>query len=437
MDPVLFDPHQEGLFAICPSREVDTSALPALDAIVISHRHLDHFDVHSLAVLPRDLLVICPEDPLIISALEQLGFEDLEPVHDWSTVPIGPLTLLMTPSKCPVPEFGILVAGPEGTLWNQVDTIVSMETVKQARAWAGGVDLLMCGWQPMLESAYLWNRSISFPAEEYARLLSVARKVDPSAIVPASCGFRYLAPAEHLNRVVFPVTHERFVADVSTLMPHLAGKVHPLFPGDSITMGANGTHVVERQEANWVRMKVDDRSRLDFMPNQVDRILRAGDPPDDESDESWIRELLQGPFQEFLQHRAASTLLPMLEWGVVYQLRIHLQGGTMFFHADFGSSKITVERGREPRATYTTDIEAGALKRLVDGQTTWGAVILGGEYRVLQTVMSFEEGQAALPNPEVLGDPLWHFFPHEPLLQRHVDREVKRWGSTSADAPSA
>ena len=53
MDPVLFDPFEEGTVTACPRRAVRVDQLPGLQGIVVSHRHLDHFDLPSLAALDR------------------------------------------------------------------------------------------------------------------------------------------------------------------------------------------------------------------------------------------------------------------------------------------------------------------------------------------------------------------------------------------------
>jgi L-ascorbate metabolism protein UlaG (beta-lactamase superfamily) len=57
MDPVLQDAFEDGAVTSCPKRMVRADKLPPLIAIIISHVHLDHFDIPSLAQLPRDVHV--------------------------------------------------------------------------------------------------------------------------------------------------------------------------------------------------------------------------------------------------------------------------------------------------------------------------------------------------------------------------------------------
>src|SRR5205085_954439 len=81
MDPVFFDPFEEGAVVSCPRRTVCLERLPSIDIVVVSHRHPDHFDLRSLDRLPRSCDVICPADPLIVYGLRGLGFEHIHPVY--------------------------------------------------------------------------------------------------------------------------------------------------------------------------------------------------------------------------------------------------------------------------------------------------------------------------------------------------------------------
>ena len=60
IDPVLQDPFCEGLNESCPQRLITPENFPEYDFLVISHRHLDHFDLRSLAYLPKNVDVLIP-----------------------------------------------------------------------------------------------------------------------------------------------------------------------------------------------------------------------------------------------------------------------------------------------------------------------------------------------------------------------------------------
>lgn len=88
MDPVFFDPFEEGATVSCPARVVYPDRIAPVDILIVSHRHPDHFDLASLDRIPRQCDAICPADPLIVYGLRKLGFERIHPVE-----PMGELLL--------------------------------------------------------------------------------------------------------------------------------------------------------------------------------------------------------------------------------------------------------------------------------------------------------------------------------------------------------
>ncbi len=136
-DPLLHDPNQANCFEVHPTRKVDLEKFPRIDVIIISHRHLDHFDVKSLAGLPRHVEVLYPDDELITCALNELGFENSSKIEDWTTVVVGNTRITATPSDNKVPEHGFVVQYGDWKIWNQVDTQISTQCVKQVHRMFG------------------------------------------------------------------------------------------------------------------------------------------------------------------------------------------------------------------------------------------------------------------------------------------------------------
>ena len=98
MDPVLIDPHQEGKLAIFPDREVHWENLPEFDLLVLSHHHLDHFDVNTLARLPRDVDVMIPDSDLLENSFRQLGYKSIRRIVPNQWIELDDARLLFTPS---------------------------------------------------------------------------------------------------------------------------------------------------------------------------------------------------------------------------------------------------------------------------------------------------------------------------------------------------
>jgi UDP-MurNAc hydroxylase len=433
MDPVLFDPHGEGLFAVCPARVVDRERLPAPDVIVVSHRHLDHFDVRSLATLPRAAEVLLPRDAMIAGALRRLGFRSVIELDDWTEIAYGGTTLLTTASECPVPEFGVVVRSGGASVWNQVDTIVDDAAIARVRAHVGAVDLLVAPWQPMLECAFQWNASIEFPYDMYAKIVARVRRVAPGALCPGANGFRYVGPAAWLNRVVFPVRRERFCDDVVRACPALAGRVLPLDPGQSLAVRPGAA--TRAADAGYARTLTDDREALDFRPNQVaGELVDANEAGHAEAAmDSSIAAFLAGPFAALVRDGADDTFAAHRRWDVVYQLTVVFPRRREQLAVDFREATPQVRRGRAPLANFSVDITASALHGLLTDAHTWAYAGLGGHYRVVRSVLHCGPAGATRPPPEELCDPLWRSLPFDDGLVRLVDREVARWGGDAAD----
>ncbi|MCC8382561.1 hypothetical protein GPY51_09020 [Photorhabdus laumondii subsp. laumondii] len=62
-------------FEIYPPRDIDISNMPSIDAVFISHEHVDHFDIDTLSIFPKgtDIYISLLMPSCIKTALEHLG----------------------------------------------------------------------------------------------------------------------------------------------------------------------------------------------------------------------------------------------------------------------------------------------------------------------------------------------------------------------------
>src|SRR5262249_28576456 len=161
-DPVLFDPFEEGTVTSCPRRAVYVDRLPALQGIIVSHRHLDHFDLPSLAVLDRRVPVWCPDDPFLLYGLQRLGFCDVRRLAPFVAHQIGALWLLPTPSlNREVLEYGLVLQDETGAIFNQVDTFLAADTIQRLRREVGQLDVHLAMYAS--QNFHLFESSASRP----------------------------------------------------------------------------------------------------------------------------------------------------------------------------------------------------------------------------------------------------------------------------------
>jgi len=262
MDPVFQDPFEDTAVVSCPRRAIKLDALPAIDLLVISHVHLDHFDIPSLAYLAkksRNCDVVCPKDHTMVYVLEQLGFTKIHPEGPHKHFKLRGYELLTTHSSVTnVTEIGMVFKDPSGTFWNQVDTVISAETAVGTLKQAGPIDLLFAMYASQ-NFDFFASRETSFPHQMHAMNLDNVMAIRPRMTVPGSAGFRFAGTGmEWCNAFLFPMSRERFIADLAHVAPSLETRLAN--PGDvfEIAGGAVKHHVA----ASPIARTLEDDTRL-------------------------------------------------------------------------------------------------------------------------------------------------------------------------------
>lgn len=422
-DPVLHDPHHEGLFEITPPRSLDFEALPRPTHIFISHQHFDHFDLRSLADFDRDTPVIVPDDPLVVGGIEGLGFRSVQRISDWSRIDIGRTRLCFTPSKLRLPEHGMIVETPGARMWNQVDTMVPREAVLRVREEIGPIDLLIAPWQPLLDLVTQTNLDSSFPTKRYADLLVAAARVRARITVPGACGFRFAAPWDWQNHTCFPVTLERCVRDLERMRVTPEQQIVPLQPGDRIALGGGEP---ERDESPAiVRNRPPPADQLEFDPTHSRYLGTAVFEPDAASDAGALVSEIEERLEAAL--RADEPLAASYaEWEVVHQLTLVSGSTRTVFHADLRSGSPVFGPGPHPLANAHSIVALSEMAQLAAGRCSWDRLIASGAYRhhhsfFRLTPQGVETPKAGLP------DPLWVAFLYSDALAAKMEAEVARY----------
>jgi UDP-MurNAc hydroxylase len=267
MDPVFQDPFEDTAVVSCPRRTIALDAIPPIDLLVISHAHLDHFDIPSLAHIAktsRGCDVVCPKDHTIVYALEQLGFTKIHPEEPRRHFTFAGYELLTTHSNVTnVTEMGIVFKDASGTFWNQVDTVIAPETATSTLAQSGKIDLLFAMYASQ-NFDFFASRGTGFPHRMHAMNLANVMAIRPKLTVPGSAGFRFGGTGmDWCNAFLFPMARERFVEDLTRLAPELSTRLAN--PGDvfEIEGGVVQHHVAASPIARTIE---DDTHLLRFDP---------------------------------------------------------------------------------------------------------------------------------------------------------------------------
>ena len=356
MDPVLQDPFEDGAVVSCPRRVIRADKLPPLDAIIISHQHPDHFDIPSLAQLPRNVRVVCPIDRAIQYALKSLGFTNVHPTAPMQRLIFKTCEVLTTLSDVNnVIEFGIIFKDKSGTFWNQVDSVLTPETVGHALQALGGIDLLFA-MHASQNFGFFEDRSTGFPHETHKSNLATVLSIKPRLTVPGAAGFRFTGEIEWCNAFLFPISREQFVADLRTLDPNLATAIAN--PGDVFEIAA-GT-VQHRAGASEIAQTLEeDTWRLRFDPAAAIPPLKDTNPdqyPDDQL-RSEVANVISG-LEAFLRtsYQNPVKLVDLFrELAASYAIEVVFPAGPQRYRIQFAKDNFLIESG--PAAAVAAQME--------------------------------------------------------------------------------
>lgn len=419
-DPLLSDLHYGGVFTVSPPREIVAEALRP-DFVFVSHRHPDHFDLPSLrrlVDLDADTVIVTP-DPLVARACARLGFRAVREVAPEVLVELDGARLLTTPSAgATTPECGLLVEGLEGVAYNQVDTCIGSpgDTARffdgaarvLGRARAGLVSLHLARWQPLLEVNALVGGAIGFPFAAYTRELDHAAAVGARALVPSAAGARHAAPFEAMNRLVYPVTERRFLADAAARLP--GTRALPFVTG-AVYAVEGGEVSVDDDAGVRAGLVVPERAPIpsDFRPLEVPPLVDPYPAANAALDRvaAWVR----GPL-------AAS--LPRTSRATRFALEVTFAGGRVAFTLEASAGGVEVTDGVHPEWDARCEVAGSMLCDVLDGRRHWGELLLSGSLRGVSRAT--EVGARGLTQAPLQPLFVYYAIGYEESFERAVDR---------------
>ncbi len=101
-------------------REYTIEQLPKPDLILVSHRHVDHWDRWTMRRLPKDIpLIVRPQR--IADDARRWGYTQVQELDSWSKTQVGEVTITAVPAKHQGTEVGFVLQG-EKTVYFAGDT---------------------------------------------------------------------------------------------------------------------------------------------------------------------------------------------------------------------------------------------------------------------------------------------------------------------------
>ena len=403
-DPLLLGVHHEGLYDIYPPRTLHTDRLPRFDAVVLTHSHSDHFDVPTLACLPKDTPTLVPPDPLMLDVLERLGFTSVRTIRDFDKIEIGSLTLCPTPSAQDAIENGYVINDGSAVVWNMVDTIPTCHAIAEVKKRFSKIDLAIVPWQALQDTEFMSGHGVEFPHDMYATILGNILQISSRHVVPGACGFRAIGAPSWTNSLIFPVTRERFIADIVAANPEWSDATHVADAGDAINL--DGEVHVERRKLEYCRSAVYEWEERAFQPHVMGF-------PVTENQEKYSRGNCLKDVDSFF-HTTVSAFVadyptyfhPHYLWHVRHQFQVAFSDHVEAWYLDFSKSSLRISRGRSPLAATHTAITSSAMIGLLEGTLSWDFSLMSGSYRHYDFTYKVDSTGLRVPPKGAIVDPL-------------------------------
>lgn len=257
LDPLLCEKFgaQHALdYQVFPPRRLDLSRFPALDAVVLTHEHDDHFDIPSLAKLSRKI-------PIYLSARSSSAAHTIVREMGFRVVPLEPGTPVMFGDIEVVPLAGdhineecgdewdtlpLLVrdVGGAGSFFSMVDITPTEGHLRLASEWVSKPGLVT--WT---NNALDWSHMTDFVGEMSGATEACAARMRggrdlvravwgrPAAMLLCAGGFSFHGERAWLNRRVFPIDCERACASLQRAHPR--ERFVSALPGQTFWMKKN------------------------------------------------------------------------------------------------------------------------------------------------------------------------------------------------------
>lgn len=429
-DPLLGPTHHDGVFTVTPPRTIDVGALRP-DIIIVSHRHPDHFDLGSLRALAarHPGAVVLTADALVGRTCQRLGFTHVSLLPDHQLLDLGGVKLLTTRSHCAVDEWGVVLSTADGAAWNQIDTVLGgAARVRQtladaaralgAPALAGGPELGVVRWQPLLQVGAALGDAPAFPHARWRQELERIIATNPGHAVLGASGGAFVGHAAWQNARDWPVSPARAQRDLAAL--GMRAPVDPLTTGKTWTVEGGRVHTERDGGRDLVEVTGPPISRAfapDALPALSDpdpRGLAALTPLVD----AWVR----GPLAEAVAHALPAAGIDR----ACLQLDAVASDATAGWTLRLAGGAVRVQEGHADDPDMRNAVAMGDLHDVLEARAHWGRPLLSGRLRTVDRLVVARDG--ALSRPHLPPFFLYLALPYDTATERWVEQELRAMG---------
>jgi len=444
IDPVITDRFQAGFAEVFPAREIDFNRLFPVDLVILTHSHPGHLELESLSLIDRNTPIVHMTDPTVLTALENLGFNERSPIEWNDVMSIDDVEILFTPSAHGRREVGIVFKTSSGVIWHMVDSEPSSREIEAIKEWAGRIDFLIWNY-PGNNHRFFTQMSTAFPHTKHAEFLLTLRQIQPTMLYVNLSGFRYHGKNSWVNNFMFPVDVELLNDQLPEVLPQ--AKYVALLPGDVIQFVDLDREIVQRGASSLVQsIQLEDEYGQIFDPTN-------GVPPLEDSNpenlpprvlQECVDQFVTSKFLPWLHVKVQDKTHPIFEYGQLnlrFGLTVHYPDKSVE-HRLIKINKNAVELTNSfelPPAQMRMRITASGLHRWAEGVIPYYAAYFETRshstlHRVLTSIRDKHCSVNDLsPSRYMTGDTV--LDGRDPIsiyMNESVDRTFNKWIRTQA-----
>ncbi len=276
VDPLLGEGFGHGGQAgrVYPPRTLELAKFPAIDAVVVSHEHDDHFDLPSLARLSRETPIYLSSRSSVAAfeIVQQMGFS-VQALHSGQELAVGDLryraftadhTGRRGADEWDVFPFVLYDTAGSGSLMSSVDVRPGermLETlgtaVPRAGVWAYANNSTSAAFQLVGAGYSTDGDAEALERVAVRRYLEVERAWGtPAATLVCGAGWSYEGERAWLNHQVFPVSGQRLCEAMRRERPQ--GRFAAPAPGYTVKMD-RGRVVEQQPRCGFIRALPQER----------------------------------------------------------------------------------------------------------------------------------------------------------------------------------
>jgi hypothetical protein len=370
-------------YRVHPPRNFAPASFPAIDAVILSHEHDDHFDIPSLARLDRRIPVYMSAHSSIAAfkIIREMGFK-VSPLVPGIPLNLGELEVIPfsgdhvsvnCADEWDALPYMVRDVNGSGSFLTMVDVALMPAHIQWAKAYASRPGIVTWSnnsldWSHMSDSVVQdAGTEQCFRAMGSGHHLISSEWGKPVAMLMCAGGFAFRGEQSWLNQRVFWVDTEQVCAQLTAI--YRDEIFRSTLPGQTFSMEGNRLVKFEQSvpflstqpRAAWPkRGRSVPSDTPDYEPATGRRDLSEGD-------EARLREglgrlavaLVGGILFRSLHSQLASEMSGRKPTFALV-LRYGSSGETLVFEYDASACEFTPQTGLDPRATYVAGWECWA-----------------------------------------------------------------------------